>query len=116
MFTIHLNKLDFFSHHGLHDEEAISGTNYELNVWVQFNSGNSIKSIQETINYVDIYAEIQKNMKYPVALLETLAENIAMDIRSLDKRISAISVSINKMQPPIPHFTGNVGITFSKVF
>lgn len=116
MFTIHLNKLEFFAHHGLHDEEAITGTNFEIDVAVEFNAAERITSIHQTINYTDVYAVIKKHMHHPVALLETLAENISLEIYSLDERIRSINISINKLHPPIKNFIGNVGVTYNKVF
>ena len=116
MFTIHLNKLEFFAHHGLHDEEAITGTNFEIDIAVQFNVENKITSIHQTINYVDIYEVVKKHMQHPVALLETLAEQITAAIYSLDERITSINININKLHPPIKNFIGNVGVTYSKVF
>ncbi len=116
MFTIHLNKLQFFAHHGLHDEEAITGTNFEIDVEVQFNAETRITSIQQTVNYVDVYNVVKKHMQHPVALLETLAENITEEIYSLDKRIMSINININKLHPPVKNFIGNVGVTYSKVF
>jgi len=116
MFTIHLNKLEFFAHHGLHDEEAITGTNFEIDVAVTFDATERITSIHQTINYADVYAVIKKHMQHPVALLETLAENITLEIYSLDNRIKSINISINKLHPPIKNFTGNVGVTYLKHF
>ena len=116
MFTIHLNKLEFFAHHGLHDEEAITGTNFEIDVSVQFSPENKINTIHQTINYADVYAVIKKHMQQPVALLESLAENIAEEIYSLDNRIMSINININKLHPPIQNFIGNVGVTYSKAY
>ena len=116
MFTIHLNKLEFFAHHGLHDEEAIAGTNFEMDVAVQFNAVTKITSIHQTINYAAVYDVIKKHMNHPVALLESLAENIADEIYSLDNRITSINININKLHPPIKNFIGNVGVTYSKNF
>ena len=116
MFTIHLNKLTFFAHHGLHDEEAITGTDFEVDVSVAFNATSKINSIHQTINYVDVYDVIKRHMKHPVALLETLAENITEEIYSLDNRITSINININKLHPPVKNFTGNVGVTYSKDF
>ncbi len=116
MYKIHLNKLAFFAHHGLHDEEAITGTNFEIDLCVEFDPGEKIISIHQTINYVDVYEVIKKHMAHPIALLETLAENITVEIHSLDNRIRLINISIYKLHPPINNFTGNVGVTYAKVF
>jgi len=116
MFTIHLNKLAFFAHHGLHDEETVTGTGFEIDVAVQFNTEGKITSLHETINYTAVYALIKKHMISPVPLLETLAQNITEDIYLLDNRIRAIDIKINKLHPPIRNFVGNVGVSYSKVF
>ena len=116
MFTIHLNKLAFFAHHGMHDEEAITGTSFEIDVSVQFDAEGKISSLHQTINYAAVYNVIKKHMAHPVALLETLAQNITEDIYLLDKRISTINISINKLHPPIRNFIGSVGVSYSKAF
>ena len=116
MFTIHLNKLAFFAHHGLHDEEAIIGTSFEIDVSVQFDAGGKITSIHQTINYAAVYDVIKKHMIHPVALLEILAQNITEDIYLLDDRINTINININRLHPPIRNFIGNVGVSYSKVF
>lgn len=116
MVTIHLNKLSFFAHHGLHDEEAITGTSFEVSVDVTFEEAQKIHSIHQTINYVDVYKIVEKHMLHPVALLEMLAENIVEEIALLDKRIRNINISINKIHPPIRNFAGEVGVTFQKSY
>ncbi len=116
MFKIQLNKLSFFSHHGLHDEEAETGNDFEIDVSVEFDTNENIHSIGQTINYVAVYEVIKKHMSIPVALLETLAQDITEDIYSLDNRITSIHITINKLHPPIRNFVGSVGVSYSKAF
>ena len=116
MFTIHLHKLAFFAHHGLHDEEAVTGTNFEIDADVQIDMSGKITSIHQTLNYTAVYDVIKKNMEHPVALLETLAQQMAEEIYSLDNRIKVINIRINKLHPPIKNFMGAVGVSYTKVF
>ena len=116
MFTIHLNKLAFFSHHGLHDEETITGAGFEIDLAVQFDPGGKINSLQQTVNYTAVYELIKKHMMNPEKLLETLAQNITEDIHLLDNRITNIDIRINKLHPPIRNFVGSVGVSYSKAF
>lgn len=116
MFTIHLNKLVFFAYHGLHEEEAMTGNDYEIDVSIEFKSTAKITSIHQTINYVSVYDVIKKQMIQRVALLETLAQLITEEIYLLDKRISKIDIRISKLHPPIINFIGNVGVSYFKVF
>ncbi len=116
MFTIHLNKLVFFSHHGLHGEEAVIGADFEVEVTVNFDEKEKIDSIHQTINYTTIYLLIKKHMSDSVTLLETLAQNIAADIHLLDDRIRLINIRINKLHPPIKNFIGNVGVSYTNEY
>ncbi|MEO7523600.1 MAG: dihydroneopterin aldolase [Ferruginibacter sp.] len=116
MITIHLNRLEFFAHHGLHDEEAVTGTNFRISVSLSFEPEGKITSIQQTVNYADVYKIIEDHMAHPVALLEMLAENMCDAIYLHDKRIKNINITINKIHPPIPNFIGQVGVTFHKAF
>lgn len=115
MYTIHLDKLQFFAHHGFHDEEAVTGTNFEISVSIRFEAVE-VASLRDTVNYAEAYAVIKQHMAHPVALLEVLAQQIAAGIYTLDERIRQIDISIYKLHPPIMNFSGKVGITFSKSF
>jgi len=116
MFTIHLNKMQFFAHHGVHDEETLTGNGFEVDVAINFDPGQPIHSLSETINYVEVYQLIKKRMNEPAKLLETLAEQMLFDIRALDQRIISIHLNINKLNPPIANFSGKVGVTLFKEF
>lgn len=116
MYTIHLDKLHFFAHHGLHDEEALAGNGFIVDVAINFDLHGSIQSLSDTINYVEVYECIKHRMDKPVKLLEMLAELIVADIQALDNRINSISININKINPPISQFTGMVGVTLFKEF
>ncbi|MDB5201075.1 MAG: folB [Ferruginibacter sp.] len=116
MFTIHLNDLRFFAHHGLHDEEAIVGTEFGVAIAINFAGPENIVSLKDTINYVEVYELVKNIFRHPARLLETLAVDICDAIYGLDHRIVQVSININKLNPPIVNFTGNVGVSFSKSF
>lgn len=116
MFTIHLNKMLFYAHHGLHDEEALTGNGFEVDVAINFQPSQPVLSISDTINYVSVYEAIKRRMDEPARLLETLAGQIASDIKELDNRILSITLNINKLNPPISKFSGIVGVTLFKEF
>lgn len=113
MFTIHLYNLKFFSYHGLHEEERILGSEYEVNADIGFTHSEKIISIHQTVDYVTAYQVIKKQMDMPVHLLETLAQNIAEEIKVIDERIHSVIIRIKKISPPITSFCGNVGVTYS---
>ena len=116
MFTIHLNKLQFFAHHGVHDEEGIIGTDFEVSVSIDFNAPEKVVALNDTINYVKVFEVIKKRFAIPERLLETLAQHIVDDVYAMDNRITIINISIDKINPPISNFIGSVGVTYSKSF
>ncbi len=116
MYTIQLHNLTFFSFHGLHEEEKIIGNTFEVSIDIFIGDIPSVKSIKDTLNYVEVYRVIKERMWIPTPLLENIAEDIVHSLQSLDKRIKEINISIKKKHPPITHFAGSVGITLKKTF
>jgi 7,8-dihydroneopterin aldolase/epimerase/oxygenase len=116
MFTIHLKKLKLFAYHGVHDEETIIGTDFEVSVAVSFNAPEKVAQLNDTINYVTIYDIIKLHFAQPEKLLETLAQNITQQIHKIDNRITSINITIDKLNAPISNFIGTVGVTYSKSY
>ena len=116
MITVHLSKMKFFAHHGWHDEESITGTEFEVSVSVSFNPEKKITELHDTVDYVSVFNIVKAHFLRPAKLLETLAQQITEDIHKTDNRISLINIIIDKLNPPIITFTGSVGITYSKSF
>jgi dihydroneopterin aldolase len=116
MFTIHLNNLKFFAFHGLHEEEGILGTDFEVSVSISFNTSVKVLHLKDSIDYVSAYQIIKKIFDIPEKLLETLAQTIVDALYDFDKRITIINISIEKINPPISNFVGRVGVSYSKSF
>ena len=116
MYTIGLHDLHFFAHHGLHEEEAITGTDFKVDVNLAFEPGWEISSLEDTINYVTVFDVIQQHFSKRVKLLETLAEDICRGIHHMDNRIKTINIRISKLNPPIGNFTGTVSVSCEKSY
>jgi dihydroneopterin aldolase len=116
MFSLHLNHLKFFSHHGIHEEERILGNDYEVNVKVDLDEKGPATSIKDTIDYVKIFELVKQRMNIPTALLETVAQDLVNLISSADSRIRSISVSVEKKTPPVANIEGSVSVSYTKDF
>ncbi len=113
MLTIHLHNLLFNAHHGLYAEEQLLGNEFEVYITIQhIPISAQIIALDQTINYAAVYDLVKKRMNTPTPLLETLAQELCQSI--LENFIQAESVffSIKKLNPPIPQFQGNVGVSF----
>jgi 7,8-dihydroneopterin aldolase/epimerase/oxygenase len=116
LFTIYLNNCRFFSRHGIHKEESITGADFEVNLEASFEEEGPVVHLDDTINYVLLYDIVKKHLAEPRALLETIAQQIANDIHQEDDRIKTITVSIKKINPPIVNFSGSVSISYTKKY
>lgn len=113
---IHLHNLNFFSHHGIHEEEKILGTAFEVNVEVEIKHNHRIDTIHQTIDYVQVYNIIKERMAIATPLLETVLEDLVTKIHQSSTLIKSIAVSIKKINPPIENFSGSVGVSLKKNF
>jgi dihydroneopterin aldolase len=114
---IKLNKLRFFSFHGLYKEEKKIGGEFEVNVSVSFTAPQTtIDSIYQTPDYTAIFNLVKEEMNVPTELLETLTMKIGNRIKLEFDQVDAVQVAIQKLHPPIAKFNGNIEVVFEKRF
>jgi dihydroneopterin aldolase len=112
---ISLNKLLFVGYHGLYPEEKKLGNNYSVEIDIDFNPKQAIiDQLNQTIDYVHVYAIVKKWMEIPTPLLETLVGKIADDILSSQILANKVFVKITKLHLPISSFEGNVSVKIEK--
>jgi dihydroneopterin aldolase len=116
-FTIELSRLRFFAGHGMYEEEMKVGNEFEVDISIACKSPKkTITSINQTVDYVDVYKIVQEEFAERKFLLETCAMKIAEKVQLKFPEIEKIHISIRKLNPPITNFSGAVGITYSKEF
>lgn len=116
-FTIQLHNLRFFSPHGLFAEEALSGNAFEVNLSLTTEApAEIVNSLEQTINYADVYSITKAVFDVRRDLLETLAMEIADHLKKAFPQLQKASVQIIKLNPPIAAFSGSVSVTYHKDF
>ena len=116
-FIIELKGLQFYSFHGLYEEEKKAGGEFVVDVLAKLESGHhEVFSIEETVNYAEVFAIIKKEMSHPRELLETLTQSIAKKIHQKFSAIKEIEVRVEKKVPPIAGFNGAVAATYRTTF
>ncbi len=112
---IELNELVFLGYHGLYAEEKKLGNTYKVNVHIDFIPKKElVDQLDQTIDYVHVYAIIKKWMEIPTPLLETLVGNIAEEILVSQTLVDKVFVAIRKVHMPIPQFEGNISVSVEK--
>jgi dihydroneopterin aldolase len=117
LITLHLSNLRFFAYHGVHEEEKLLGNEFELNISASFFSTKPvIESIDDTINYAEIYALAKSEMLQPRELLETFLSQLAEKIREAYPQLVKLKMSLYKLQMPLTNFDGRIGVELEKEY
>jgi dihydroneopterin aldolase len=117
MVTIELQNLIFYVHHGIYEEERRVMNSFEVNLSVSYSEINPVyERISDTISYVNLFKIVQEKMKEPVFLLEKICQGIILNIKHQYPAVSEIRISVFKLQAPIEHFIGKVGVTMHRSF
>lgn len=116
-FIVQLHGLRFFAKHGVYEEERSTGNEFEVNISLKVKAPKeNVSSLQQTVNYAEVYRLTKEIFLTPTPLLETLAQEIARTIKQAFPSVKKISVQIIKRHPPIVSFTGSVSVRFQKTY
>ena len=114
---IELKGLRFFAEHGMYAEERKVGNQFEIDLSVCYKVPKQvITSMEQTVNYVEIYRIVEEEFSGHKQLLETCAMQICERLHEHFPEIKQVDISIKKINPPITNFTGSVGVSYSKEF
>ncbi|MEO7983206.1 MAG: dihydroneopterin aldolase [Bacteroidota bacterium] len=117
ILTISLNNVRFRAYHGVHPEERQKGNDFVVNMQVSYiPEAGAILSLADTIDYANLFEIINETMQQPVDLLETLVQTIANTTYQQYPHVKEITVSVEKLNPPIDKFTGTAEVKFSRTY
>ncbi len=112
---IYLNDLIFNGFHGVYPAEKKIGNNLKLDLLFQLTpTTKTIDQLEQTIDYVQVYALIQKIMAVPTPLLETIVTNIADQILAAHPMAESVYVKITKQQLSVPYFEGTTAVDIER--
>jgi len=114
--TIYLKDLVFYAPHGLYAGEESVGGRYVVQARIEYQSGyQTIKAIEDTIDYEKVYLVIAEKMRKKEALIETLAMDIARQILNTFSKADTVQIKIEKCNPPIKGMEGSVAVEYTAV-
>jgi dihydroneopterin aldolase len=114
MMNITISDLDIFAFHGVYEQERRSGQAFQIQCEIGFEPPVDILSLDQTIDYTHVINMIREIMSTPEDLLETVAFKITERIRTEHPFIRHVDILIEKCSPPIPSFSGRVGVRLRK--
>lgn len=108
MASIQLNEMTFFAPIGVYPEEKILKNEIVVQVKLSMLHLLDVKTLNNTIDYSEIYLLIEKEVQQACDLLEDTLQRILISIRDYIKdqkdlafHVNAIHASITKKNPPI---------------
>jgi dihydroneopterin aldolase len=117
LLTISLNNVRFRAYHGLYPEERQKGNDFVVNMKVSYiPRAGVIASLEDTIDYGALFDIINSIMEQPVDLLETLVQSIAHAVQQKFSQVKEVTVSVEKLNPPIDKFSGSAAVSYVVVF
>lgn len=107
----------FFAHHGCFEEERKIGTNFVVDCEFETDTTLAEESddINDTVNYLDVYQLIKKEMEKPSHLLEHVARRIINAILKTYPEVERCKVRVQKMNPPLGGQMQSVSVTLQGV-
>ena len=103
MAKIILQEMEFYSHHGVMPEEKSIGARYLINLSLDGDYSDAMHTdrLKDTVNYYDVYHVVKKEMEKPSKLIEHVAGRIIEVVFEKFKQVSAITIAITKINPPV---------------
>ena len=104
--------MKFYAFHGYYEFERRIGNNFELDVEVHLDMpSDPHDQIDATVNYEEIYAICEKYMLKKYLLLESIAFDIASEIKTDYKLVEKVVVTLSKLNPPVGGKVGRAEVT-----
>jgi len=107
MGIIRVQGIQVYANHGCMNEEALIGSDYEVNVELHtdFTEAATTDDLTLTIDYVKVNSIVAEEMAVRSKLLEHVALRIIGRLKSTFSELDLVRVNVAKLNPPI---NGNV--------
>lgn len=98
-----INDMVFFSKHGCFEEERVIGNKFIVNLSAETDMTLPAKSdsLDDAVNYAEVYAVVKEEMEKPSKLMENLASRILERVKSEFPALLSIDITVSKLNPPI---------------
>ena len=114
--VIHVNEVNLWAHVGVLEEDRLYGRKFLLDFHVGLDLCRVVKSdnLLETVDYSIVITSLQKlALQINCQTIECFSEQI-LDCLESFYGIEPIHIFLRKCSPPVPGFTGIVGIERSR--
>lgn len=99
---IRLRQMRFYAYHGVAAQENRVGNTFivDLTLTAPLEKAMRTDELEDTINYAAVYEIVREEMAIPSKLIEHVAGRIARALREAFPEITAIELTVSKLNPP----------------
>ena len=112
---IEIEQMEFYAFHGCYEQEKIVGNRFlvDLSFETDMEKATKSDSVLDTVSYLDVYAEVKKEMMIKSDILENVAARILDSLQKNFPAITTATVKISKCNPPLGGAIQKVSVTLS---
>mgnify|MGYP000888334957 FL=1 len=115
MSTIEIEGMEFYAYHGCFEEEKIIGTSFmvDLHFHVDTEEAEKTDNLHKTVNYLEVYQLVKKEMQISSNLLEHISRRILIAVQKGFPQVDWAEVKIQKLNPPLGGKMKSVSVTLN---
>lgn len=108
--------MEFHAAHGCYDLEKKVGNHFSVDLRIAAQAGDAPQrdELLGTINYVDVYKLVSREMSKPSNTLENVASRIVESLYNTYNQIVKVTVRVAKFAPPVEGKVGSFAVTITK--
>ncbi|MDE7091453.1 MAG: dihydroneopterin aldolase [Bacteroidales bacterium] len=111
--TIAVEGMDFYAYHGCFKEETLIGTNFKVDIYLSVDTSlaENQDDMAGTVNYVEVYERVKRQVMIPSKLIEHVAARIRDAVMADFPQVCRVKVKVAKLNPPIGEKIREVNVT-----
>lgn len=101
--TLEIRDMQFIACHGLHREERLTGGKFSVTCRMDYpvDPGSDLKTLEQTIDYQEVFQIVADIMIKPVNLIEELTKTIYDAVLEKYPDLTFLYIRVEKRRPPI---------------
>jgi dihydroneopterin aldolase len=117
MNKILVEGIRLYCYHGCLQEEALIGSEYEVDVIMETDFSKAAESdeLNQTIDYVVVYNIVKEQMAIRSKLLEHVAQRIIKRLKNEFPLLAKTEVKVTKINPPMNGNVARVSVMMSEM-
>ncbi|MBP5527814.1 MAG: dihydroneopterin aldolase [Bacteroidales bacterium] len=112
MSVISINGMRFYAHHGCFEQERVIGTHFQVDLRMEVDTSRAEISdnIEDTVDYLEVYQVVKREMDSPSHLLEHVARRVGEVVRTQFPDTKNVVVRVSKLNPPLGGHMDSVSV------